>query len=95
MRIVAAAVDGPEDLARMRESAGATFTFLSDAEGALMDLLDVRHVAGRRDGTDIAQSVNALITPDGRIVWLHVNKDFRQRLEPAKILAVIDERLGD
>lgn len=78
----------------MRESADASFTFLSDPDGALMDLLDVRHARGRYDGADIAQSANALVTPEGRVVWLHAAENYRKRVAPEAILAIIDERLG-
>ncbi len=77
----------------MRDSAGASFTFLSDPDGALMDLLDVRHARGRYDGADIAQSANALVTSDGRVVWLHAAENYRKRVTPEAILAIIDERL--
>ncbi len=58
-----------------------------------MDLLDVRHAAGRYDGVDIAQSANALIAPDGRVVWLHVAENYRTRVSPDTILGIVDQRL--
>ncbi|MEM9597574.1 MAG: redoxin domain-containing protein [Acidobacteriota bacterium] len=93
VRIVASSVDPVDKLRLMREMSGATFEFLSDAEGQLLDLLRVRHSGGRADGADIAQSASFLIDPDGRILWSHVAETYRTRPRPAKILEEIDRRL--
>lgn len=90
---MAVSVDSPEELTIMRQAAEAEFPFLSDADGRLMDLLDVRHVGGMA-GLDIAQSASFLLTPDGKVLWYHLAKNYRQRPLPRDILAVIDERLG-
>lgn len=78
----------------MRQSSGAEFSFLSDPDGQLMDLLDVRHAAGRMDGVDIPQSASFLLTPDGKVVWYQLAANYRQRPLPEEIVTVIDQRLG-
>lgn len=77
----------------MRQASDATFPFLSDADGHLMDLLDVRHEGGM-PGKDIAQSASFLLTPDGKVLWAHLAKNYRERPLPQDILTVIDQRLG-
>lgn len=91
---MAVSVDAPDELTIMRQAAGAEFTFLSDAEGRLMDLLDVRHEDGLMTGTDIAQSATFLIAPTGEVVWYHLTPNYRLRPLPEDILAVIDQRLS-
>lgn len=78
----------------MRQASGAKFPFLSDADGLLMDLLDVRHDGGRFDGVDIAQSASFLLSPEGKILWYKLAKNYRSRPLPEEILKVIDQRLG-
>jgi len=77
----------------MRDSAGASFEFFSDPEGKLLDLLDARHVDGRYDGEDIAQSSNFLISHSGEVLWAHRAENYRERVKPEALLRVIDERL--
>ena len=90
---MAVSVDSPEELTIMRKASEASFPFLSDADGRLMDLLDVRHEEGM-PGKDIAQSASFLLTPDGKILWVHLAQNYRQRPLPRDILAAIDQRLG-
>ncbi len=77
----------------MKEAAGATFTFLSDPEGRLLDAFDMRHTAGRMDGVDIAQSASFLLDPRGRILWQKVAENYRVRPRPSEILAAADQLL--
>ena len=91
---MASSIDAPSDLRAMRESAGAAaFTFLSDADGQLLDLLGVRHTGGGYDGGDIAQSATFLISPDGTVLWSHVADNYRLRPVPAEVLAAVDAAL--
>ena len=95
VRLVAASVDPPDKLRLMREMSGATFEFLSDPDGRLLDVLGMRHAEGRADGVDIAQSSSFLIAADGEIVWLHVAENYRLRPRPKEILAIAEARFGD
>ncbi len=78
----------------MRQASGAKFPFVSDADGKLMDLLDVRHGKGRVDGVDIAQSASFLLSAEGEILWYKLAKNYRHRPLPEEILQVIDQRLS-
>lgn len=90
---MASSVDSPEDLTKMRTSAGADFDFLSDKDGMLMDALGVRHENGGRGGTDIAQSASFLFSPNGELLWSKIAENFRVRPKPEEVLAAIDEHV--
>lgn len=91
---MAVSIDAPENLEKMRSSAGAEFVFLSDPDGALMDLFGIRHAGGSMEGSDIAQSASFLLAGDGRLVWSRVAENYRVRPRPAEILAQIDALPG-
>ena len=78
----------------MRDSAGASFDFLSDPDGKLLDALDMRHVGARYDGADMAQSASFLIAPDGRLLWSKVAENYRIRPKPEEVLEAIDRHLA-
>lgn len=90
VRLVASSVDAPDKLTTMRTSAGAGFPFLSDPAGRLLDLLDVRHAGGGHEGQDVAQSATFVLGPDGKVLWRHLAANYRQRPEPAAVLAAVD-----
>ncbi len=94
IRIVALSVDGPDDLARMRDSAGAELEFVSDRDAQLIDLFGVRHGGGRIDGADIAQSASFLLDSAGRLVWKRVAENYRVRPRSREILEAADRLLG-
>jgi len=94
IRIVALSVDGPEELALMKESAGAEFEFVSDPDAKLIGLFGIRHAGGRIDGADIAQSASFLLDSTGRLVWKRVAESYRVRPRPHEILEAVDRRLG-
>lgn len=93
MRVIAIAIDSPDQLSRMRSSASADFDFLSDPEGVLLDLLGIRHEDGMPD-VDIAQSASFLVDGAGRLVWEKVAENYRVRPRPAEILAAADRLPG-
>ncbi len=79
----------------MRKATGASFAFLSDPEGQVIDLFDLRHLRGGPEGIDIAQSATFLLSPEGRILWFRVAENFRVRPLPSAILGAIDQSLGN
>lgn len=93
IRIVAASIDTVEDLVKMRESAGATFDFVSDPKGQLLDSLGVRHEGAHFDGRDLAQSASFLLGADGTVLWRHIAPTYRTRPEPSEILTAADRVL--
>lgn len=90
IRVVAVSVDQPDKLAVMQKAAGASFDFLSDADGKLLDLLDVRHLAAGPAGEDVAQSASFLIAPNGRVMWRQLAPNYRVRPRPEYILKAFD-----
>ena len=79
----------------MRDSVGAEFDFLSDADGRLIDLLGARHVGGNpMDGGDLPQSSSYLVRSDGTILWSHKTFNYRLRPRPEHILKVSEALLG-
>lgn len=79
----------------MRTWSGADFDFLSDPEGRLLDLFDLRHMGANPTGGDIAQSASFLVSPDGTVLWLKVAENYRMRPDPKVILAAADALLGN
>lgn len=86
---MATSVDVPEKLTVMKKASGASFDFVSDPEGRLMDLFDIRHRNASPEG-DAAQSASFLVAPDGRVLWRHLAANYRERPDPGVILAAID-----
>jgi peroxiredoxin len=78
----------------MRTWAGAEFDFLSDPEGKMIDLFDLRHTQGRADGVDIAQSASFLLSPEGQVLWFKVAENYRTRPDPSTVLAAADALIG-
>lgn len=89
IRIYAVAVDVPEELNRVRKKIKASFSFLSDKEGQLLDIFDVRHVDASPYGGDIARSSSFLLDRTGKVVWSHATPNYRVRKKPEQILAEI------
>lgn len=94
IRIVAASIDTVEDIGKMRKSAGASFDFLSDPEGRLLDQLGVRHEGAHFDGRDLAQSASFLIGADGTVLWREIAANYRSRPAPSEILEAADRVLS-
>ena len=91
IRVVAASIDAPDELRMMRDSSGAGFDFYSDPGGLLIELLGVRHRAGRpMDGADLPQSSRFLIDSTGKVLWSHLSENYRVRPRPELILQAID-----
>jgi peroxiredoxin len=82
-------VDPPEVSEALRRRLGLSFTFLSDPDGALLDLLNVRHRGARRDGADIAYPAQILVDRDGIVRWTFQSSDLRVRARPADVFEAI------
>ena len=93
--IVAASVDAPDGLVKAKSKTGAQFPFVSDPEGKLMDVFELRHAgASPMGGGDMARSASLLLAPDGRIVWAHYPGNYRVRPTPDQILAAAKAVFG-
>ena len=84
-------VDSPETSRRLRDRLKARFTFLSDPEGELLDILNIRHRGGRWDGADIAFPATILVDETGTIRWTYQSDTYRQRANPEAVFAAIQE----
>jgi peroxiredoxin len=93
--IVGVAVDPPDKLEVMRSAAAASFDFISDPDGRLLDLLEVRHSGGHPEsGGDIAQSASFLVDAEGRLLWQAIAENYRVRPSVDDVLAAIDAQDG-
>ena len=90
MQLFAVSVDPPEVSAALRERLQSSFTFLSDADGVLLDALDIRHRGGRMDGADIAYPTAVLVDGAGVVRWTYQSDTYRQRAEPEEVFAALD-----
>ncbi len=82
-------VDPPETSRRLRDHLEASFTFLSDSEGELLDVLNIRHRGGHQ-GLDIAFPTAILVDEGGRVRWIYQSDTYRQRARPESIFAAIN-----
>jgi len=89
--LFAVSVDPPETSAALRERLKVNFTFLSDTDAVLLDALGVKHVAGRRDGADMAYPASILVDEHGLVRWAFQSDTYRERARPETIFAAIDD----
>lgn len=94
MTLFAVSVDPPETSAALKQRLRSNFTFLSDQEARLLDALNIRHRAGRRDGADIAFPTAILVDGDGVVRWTFQSDTYRERARPEDIFRAIGE-LGE
>ncbi len=90
MEIYAISVDSPENSRRLRRKLGAGYTFLSDPDGKVLDLFNIRHHQPNPGGKDIALPTMILTDKAGIIRWVHLADDYRVRTAPDRILELID-----
>jgi peroxiredoxin len=84
VRVIAISVDEPADAKKMQEKCGAaTFTFVSDPEGKVLDALGLRHRGGDpRTGKDIAQSATVIVDAKRTIRWQAIADTYLVRPDP-------------
>ena len=90
VEVYAVSVDPPEASKRLKERLESDLTFLSDAEGELLDALGIRHV-GAHEGRDIAYPTQVLVDSNGIVRWTYETDDFRRRAHPDEVFKAIDE----
>jgi peroxiredoxin len=69
---------------------GAGYNFLSDPDGKVLDLFNIRHHQPNPGGKDIALPTMILTDKAGIIRWVHKAEDYRVRIKPDQILKFID-----
>jgi peroxiredoxin len=90
-QLFAVSVDPPQASEALRQRLDVDFTFLSDADGRLLDLLNIRHGGGRNDGEDIAYPAQVLVDRDGIVRWTYESTNFRVRARPEEVFAALAE----
>ncbi len=93
VELYAVSVDSPETSRRLRDHLEASFTFLSDPGGILLDALDIRHRNGR-EGRDIAFPTAILVDEAGTARWIYESDTYRERARPESIFAAIEAMNG-
>jgi len=73
---------------------GWTYTFLSDADAAVIRRYGLLHKGAGVDGKDIARPAEILIDPSGTVRWVNLTEDFRVRARPEEVLRVFDQLAG-
>ena len=87
IRPVAISVDPPEESARLRTTAGFTFTFLSDTKMDAIRRYDLVHNGGGQEGRDISRPAEFLVDSSGIVRWENFTEDIRIRPKADEMLA--------
>jgi peroxiredoxin len=82
-------VDPPQTSKRLKDRLASELTFLSDADGRLLDELGIRHV-GAHEGRDIAYPTQVLVDGDGIVRWTYETGDLRLRADPDDVFRAIE-----
>lgn len=88
-------VDPPEASEALRERLDTPITFLSDRDGRLMDLVNVRDRGGmpgfaRDRGTDVLLPTTFLLDESGVVRWVYRPETYRVRAPASEVLKEID-----
>ncbi len=93
--VIAISTEGAEDLAKAEKKTGASFPFVGDPAGRLIDSFGLRHVGGHPlKGTDIARPASVLLGRDGKLLWTSYAENYRVRPTPEATLAAVKGALG-
>jgi peroxiredoxin len=84
-------VDPTEQNARLKARLGAGYEFLSDAQGGLLDALDIRQAHRSMTGKDTAIPTQYLLDRDGIVRWVYRAESWRVRPHPREALEAIRE----
>jgi len=90
VEIFAVSSESPAAQRRLRARLGAGYRFLSDPEGRVLDLLNIRHRVANPSGRDIALPTSILVDRDGVVRWIYEAADYRVRARPEEVLVVLD-----
>ena len=99
-RVLAISVDPPEISAALREKLGVDIDFVSDEQGTLMDLLQVRDrnglpgmMANGRASRDVFLPTTFLLDAQDRVRWVYRPETYRVRAPAEGVLREIDRML--
>ena len=65
------------------------FALLADPDLALIKALGMLHPGAGPGGRDIARPGTFIVGRDGRIAWMHVSSNLRDRPDPAELAEVL------
>jgi len=88
VRLFAVSVDPPETSEALRQRLHCDFTFLSDPDGKVLDLLNIRDRGGH-GGHDIAYPTQVLVDKSGVVRWTYESENYRVRATPEDVFAAI------
>ena len=88
VRPVAISVDGPETSRNLAQSAGYTFTFLSDPKAEVIRRYDLVHAGAGENGQDIARPAEFLVDTSGTVRWVNLTENYWVRARPEHVLEV-------
>lgn len=87
IRVVAISVDEPEKTREMMvQTAGYTFTFLSDPKLDVIRRYDLVHADNEANGADISRPAEFLVDPSGTIRWRMVTENLSVRARAEHVL---------
>jgi peroxiredoxin len=92
---VAISADPPQATREHLAKTGWTYTFLSDADAAVIRRYGILHPGAGENGKDIARPAEFLIDPTGTIRWVNLTDDLRVRARPEEVLRVFDGLKGN
>jgi peroxiredoxin len=87
--LVAVSVDPVADNKRVTDQLGLEFPILADESRSVVTDYGVLHVGGGIGGRDIARPAILLIGPDGTVMWRYLTENWRVRIRPEKLIAVV------
>jgi peroxiredoxin len=89
---VAVSVDSVADNKRVVEELGLEFPILADESRSVISDYGALHVGGGIGGRDIARPAIFLIGRDGTVEWRHLTENWRVRIRPEELIAVVRDR---
>ena len=86
-------VDPPQTSRALKDRLNSSLTFLSDSDGVLLDMLNIRHRNSPGYG-DIAFPTAILVDGRGMVRWTYETETYRQRARPEEIFEAIRQLDG-
>lgn len=85
---MAISVDAPRESHDLQQTAGYSFTFLSDQNRDAIRRYDLVHKGAGIDGGDIARPAEFLIDSTGTVRWVNLTENYWVRARPEQVLEV-------
>jgi len=92
VHLAAISVDPVDRTAAHCRKMGYTFTFLYDADAAVIKRYDVLHRGAGPKGADIARPAEFYVDSSGTVRWVNLTENIAVRARPEQALAAIDAK---